>query len=456
MHSCVIATIRLFMPDGSEARPLSTNAIGSIAADYGLLLEEYHGLGGHGLGGGHHSAVGHGHGHGIHPNSSGYGSHPSLQQLHQKLGGLGGGPGGGPSGGGGVYGPHHHGSSSYLTASHLSITPSQLIELSHFIKDAMHKQALLESQLESMKTMMAAALENAKTGWTKLVEEDRLLSRIESLQAQMEVLLIAKAATTTSKTASEKEKESGVHASEEDEKTANELASVAVETMKLELLHVIADKEAFELSTKHSLAVALEEKMTALSNLHLAEIELASKEEQVHRLDGTVASNLKEMQALVTAGEKARKDVEELLAKLVAAEEEQAKAEAKYEQELTSLKNRLAAFEAAEALRRSQQQEEEALKKEQKKEDEKTKENTDSLEEFKSHASQLLDVSQPNRDALQYPGSLSSITASSAVTSQQQKRKTSADELSKPKGISVVLQSLSLILKLFILNFALF
>lgn len=259
VHSCVIATIRLFLPDGTEAKPTS------IASDYNLL-DEFN---------------------------------------NQK-------------GGGSMYGAN-----AYLSSS-INFTPSQLIELSHFIKDALHKQALLESQLESMKAVMTSAMDSAKSGWTKVVEEDQLLSRIESLQAKLEILMIAKASDSNDAIPEE----------------------AVVETLKQELLHLISDKEKFELSSKASLAKALEEKMVALTNLHSTEMELQAKEEECHKLAGQVEQNYLEMKSLVFNCDKARKDVEELVGKLRTIEEEQLKLVSRFDRERTELQNKVANLEA--------------------------------------------------------------------------------------------------------------
>src|SRR5699024_1993797 len=116
-------------------------------------------------------------------------------------------------------------------------------------------------------------------------------------------------------------------------------------TLKQELLHLISDKEKFELSSKCALAKALEEKMSALANLQSTEMELQEKEEECHKLNTMVSQNMKEMQGLVANCDKARKDVEELVAKLRQIEDEQAKLVEKFEQERAELQERVANFE---------------------------------------------------------------------------------------------------------------
>ena len=250
VHSCVIASIHLFLPDGTEARPAN------ITSEFGIL-DEYH---------------------------------------HQK---------------GFLYGPN-----SYLNTS-LNITPSQLVELSHFISVAQNKQSMLESQIETLRHVLKTALEAAKDSWNSLVEEDRLLSRIETLQAKLEVLLVAKA---SSKEVTE---------------------DLKVESLKDEMIHIISDKENFEISTKSTLAKALEEKVVAMAKLHTTELELNNKESECNRLANLVDQNQKEIQNMISNYEKIRKDMEELVSKLKQAEEEQNKLCTKYEREKIELLERI-------------------------------------------------------------------------------------------------------------------
>lgn len=210
---------------------------------------------------------------------------------------------------------------SYLS-SNINITPIQLIELSCFIKDAMYKQALLENQLETMKNVMNSALESAKTGWNSLVEEDRLLSRIETLQAKMEVLLLSKS------------KDAPVDA--------------VVETMRQEMLLMISDKEKFDQVSKTSLQNALEDKMVAYTKLETVQEELKLKNEECNKLTIMVNQNVAEMKNLINNFEKVKIERDDLLESYKNCEDEQKALCLRFDDERSKLQDKLLNTELSE------------------------------------------------------------------------------------------------------------
>ena len=50
------------------------------------------------------------------------------------------------------------------------------------LNEAIHREQILENKLETLERVVTNAHESANSGWNSLVEEDRLLSRIETLQ----------------------------------------------------------------------------------------------------------------------------------------------------------------------------------------------------------------------------------------------------------------------------------
>ena len=254
VHSCVIATIRLFLPDGTEAKPTTS----SIASD-------------------------------------------EMNEFQQQKG-----------------------VSNLNLNESLTITPSQLIELSHLIQDAFHRQSMLENQLEAMKLVMDEALEFAKNGWTPVIEEDRLFQRIESLQAKLEVVLMAKA---------------------NNDETSEDTSLAIIETLQKEMLQLITEKEQFEIDTKGLLAKAIEDKHIAFASLSSTEMELQLKKKQCHKFSVMVSQNLDSMQSLVESYAKALNDLDKKTDKLDASEEEQANLCAKFDEERDKLQDKIVYLE---------------------------------------------------------------------------------------------------------------
>lgn len=70
-----------------------------------------------------------------------------------------------------------------------SVTSQELYLLSQLLKEALHREQILENKLATLQRVVISAQESSDIGWKSLVEEDRLLSRIELLQNKLEVCL---------------------------------------------------------------------------------------------------------------------------------------------------------------------------------------------------------------------------------------------------------------------------
>lgn len=146
---------------------------------------------------------------------------------------------------------------------------------------------------------MNEALDSAKNGWRSLVEEDRFLSRIQTLQAQLEVCLIAK--------------------------NRDSPESSIIEALKLNNLKLIADKEKFEQESKCSLQKALENKIITETNLQTAKTKLNAKIDECRLLQESLDSNVKELKCLAQNCDKLKKEKEELIIKVKRFEDEDLK-----------------------------------------------------------------------------------------------------------------------------------
>ncbi|UXI22390.1 hypothetical protein NH340_JMT08333 [Sarcoptes scabiei] len=173
----------------------------------------------------------------------------------------------------------------------INISPSQLIDLSSKIKATLRKQILMESQLESVKDITKEALTSANQVWQCSVEEDRLLSRIQSLQSQLEICLIAK-----------------------NQKSSKD--DIIIEALKQRNLQLISDKEKFEQESKESLRKVLANKIHLETTLSTNKAQLNAYVEECSLLRETIDTNLKEIKILINNCDKLKKEKEEIIANM--------------------------------------------------------------------------------------------------------------------------------------------
>lgn len=72
---------------------------------------------------------------------------------------------------------------------YVSLSTQEYYELSQCVREAAQREMLLENKLSALQKVIVQAQETAETGWKSMVEEDRLLSQIESLQSKLERVL---------------------------------------------------------------------------------------------------------------------------------------------------------------------------------------------------------------------------------------------------------------------------
>ena len=112
-HGCIVACIRLFLPDGSEAKtrpsvsptptsPLTTSCAGSIS-----------------------------------------------------------GPGGPGGVGGGAGGPHHHHPGGHPPTV---VTANELFQIKHYLVEALHREQMLETKLATLQNLVTTSMEESDKG----------------------------------------------------------------------------------------------------------------------------------------------------------------------------------------------------------------------------------------------------------------------------------------------------
>ncbi|KAL3851738.1 hypothetical protein ACJMK2_015453 [Sinanodonta woodiana] len=177
------------------------------------------------------------------------------------------------------------------------LLPAQeLYQLSHLLQEAMHREKMLEQKLNTLQELVQNTQESSEGGWQALIDEDRLLSRLEVLENQLHAY---------SKNHSE-------------------------DTLRQELVTLQQEKLNYETTAKESLMKVLQEKLEAVRKLSDLERSLSTTEEECAHLRETCEKTKEELHLLAIKYEDQQKEVQELEMQL-----EEAKN--KHKEELDSL-----------------------------------------------------------------------------------------------------------------------
>ncbi|KAK7102859.1 hypothetical protein V1264_021023 [Littorina saxatilis] len=186
----------------------------------------------------------------------------------------------------------------------ITIQSQDLYQLAHYLQEALHREKMLEQKLGSLQQLVVTTQEAAEGGWQALIDEDKLLSRLEMLENQLHVY---------SKNHSE-------------------------DTLRQELVALQEDKISYETTAKESLRRVLQEKLDAVTKLSDLERSLTSAEDECGHLKDMCESSQEELKQLAIRYQDQLKEVQELQDKLQEAEkshqEEMERAE-REKQELT-------------------------------------------------------------------------------------------------------------------------
>ncbi|CDH93063.1 FHA domain-containing protein [Caenorhabditis elegans] len=131
------------------------------------------------------------------------------------------------------------------------VSNRKLFQMQQYISEAQHREKQREDKLTELMSIIAANEQAAETAWKALVNEDRLLARIESLEAQLSIL-------SSNNNNPDKQKE--------------------------ELLKMIDEKTKFEAKTKEMIRRLIEENGETTSRLKDMERSLETTEQTYQQL----------------------------------------------------------------------------------------------------------------------------------------------------------------------------
>ncbi|XP_029357627.1 sarcolemma associated protein a isoform X6 [Echeneis naucrates] len=162
----------------------------------------------------------------------------------------------------------------------------ELFQLSQYLQEALHREQMLEQKLATLQRLLATTQEASESSWQALIDEDRLLSRLEVMGSQLQAY-------------SKSQTEEGI---------------------RKELLALQEDKHNYETTAKESLRRVLQEKIEVVRKLSEVERSLSNTEDECTHLKEMSERGQEELRELANKYNAAVNEIKELTEKIKAAE----------------------------------------------------------------------------------------------------------------------------------------
>ncbi|XP_023265226.1 sarcolemmal membrane-associated protein isoform X11 [Seriola lalandi dorsalis] len=162
----------------------------------------------------------------------------------------------------------------------------ELFQLSQYLQEALHREQMLEQKLATLQRLLATTQEASESSWQALIDEDRLLSRLEVMGSQLQAY-------------SKSQTEEGI---------------------RKELLALQEDKHNYETTAKESLRRVLQEKIEVVRKLSEVERSLSNTEDECTHLKEMSERGQEELRELANKYNAAVNEIKELTDKIKAAE----------------------------------------------------------------------------------------------------------------------------------------
>uniref|UniRef100_A0A4W6FW11 Sarcolemmal membrane-associated protein n=1 Tax=Lates calcarifer TaxID=8187 RepID=A0A4W6FW11_LATCA len=173
-----------------------------------------------------------------------------------------------------------------VAANTPSMYSQELFQLSQYLQEALHREQMLEQKLATLQRLLATTQEASESSWQALIDEDRLLSRLEVMGSQLQAY-------------SKSQTEEGI---------------------RKELLALQEDKHNYETTAKESLRRVLQEKIEVVRKLSEVERSLSNTEDECTHLKEMSERNQEELRELANKYNAAVNEIKELTDKIKAAE----------------------------------------------------------------------------------------------------------------------------------------
>ncbi|XP_078470531.1 sarcolemmal membrane-associated protein isoform X7 [Lampetra planeri] len=202
-----------------------------------------------------------------------------------------------------------------VSASQANAYSQELYQISQCLKEALHREQMLEQKLATLQRILASTQEASESSWQALMDEDRLLSRLEVLESQLQA-----------------------HAKNQTE-----------ESLRKELTSLLEDKLSYETTAKESLRRVLQEKLEVVRKLSDVERALSNTEDECSHLKEMFEKSQEEVLDIARCHTDAQESVKELTEKLRVSEERQEEAVARGGEERRELQAQLEELEQKES-----------------------------------------------------------------------------------------------------------
>ncbi|XP_078103755.1 sarcolemma associated protein a isoform X11 [Sander vitreus] len=173
-----------------------------------------------------------------------------------------------------------------VAANTPSMYSQELFQLSQYLQEALHREQMLEQKLATLQRLLANTQEASESSWQALIDEDRLLSRLEVMGSQLQAY-------------SKSQTEEGI---------------------RKELLALQEDKHNYETTAKESLRRVLQEKIEVVRKLSEVERSLSNTEDECTHLKEMSERGQEELRELANKYNAAVNEIKELTDKMKAAE----------------------------------------------------------------------------------------------------------------------------------------
>ncbi|XP_067288445.1 sarcolemma associated protein a isoform X1 [Pseudorasbora parva] len=173
-----------------------------------------------------------------------------------------------------------------VSANTPSMYSQELFQLSQYLQEALHREQMLEQKLATLQRLLASTQEASESSWQALIDEDRLLSRLEVMGNQLQAY---------SKNQTE-------------------------DSIRKELVALTEDKHNYETTAKESLRRVLQEKIEVVRKLSEVERSLSNTEDECTHLREMNERSQEELQELANKYNGAVNEIKDLTEKIKLAE----------------------------------------------------------------------------------------------------------------------------------------
>ncbi|XP_072328528.1 sarcolemma associated protein a isoform X7 [Scyliorhinus torazame] len=203
-----------------------------------------------------------------------------------------------------------------VAANSPSMYSQELFQLSQYLQEALHREQMLEQKLATLQRLLANTQEASDSSWQALIDEDRLLSRLEVMGNQLQAY-------------SKNQTEDGI---------------------RKELVTLQEDKHSYETTAKESLRRVLQEKIEVVRKLSEVERSLSNTEDECTHLKEMNDRTQEELRELANKYNGAVNELKEFTDKLKQAEGKQEEIQQKALSEKKELQHRIDEMEEKEQL----------------------------------------------------------------------------------------------------------